>query len=68
LNSRFGGKIDLVSHGFKKYKLKEIQKFFDPMRLKLKTIPLSDIPNSETKSGPDHYFVGGCKYFVRKDY
>jgi hypothetical protein len=58
----------LISHGFKKYNMKDVARFFDPLRLKLLSIPLSEVPNSETKSGSDYYFVQGCKYFLRKDY
>ena len=45
LTAKFGPKVDLISHGFQHFKVTDIEKFFDPMRLKLMTCALSDIPN-----------------------
>ena len=45
LTAKYGPKVDLVSHGFQHFKVQEIEQFFDPLRLKLMIVPLSDIPN-----------------------
>lgn len=37
------------------------------MRLKLYSIPLSSVPNQDTKTGADYYFIQGCKYMLRND-
>mmetsp|Transcript_33709 Transcript_33709/g.32733 ORF Transcript_33709/g.32733 Transcript_33709/m.32733 type:complete len:185 (+) Transcript_33709:221-775(+) len=68
MTSKYGASVDLVSHGFKKYNMKEIDRYFDPMRLKLIQIPLSDVPNQDSKIGADYHFIQGLKSMLKRDY
>ncbi|CDW86496.1 cyclic nucleotide-binding domain containing protein [Stylonychia lemnae] len=68
LTAKYGPKVDLVSHGFQRFKVQEIEQFFDPLRLKLMIVPMSDIPNQYTKQGSDFHFVKGFKLQQMKDH
>eukprot|EP00347_Sterkiella_histriomuscorum_P011112 403373711 len=67
LTAKYGPKVDLVSHGFQKFRVQDIEQFFDPLRLKLMMVPLSDIPNQFTKQGSDFHFIKGIKLQLMKE-
>lgn len=49
-----------------KNNIKILEKFFDPLRIRLRIMPISKAPLSSGKNA-DHYFVEACKLSTKGD-